>query len=279
MHAHCPGENREAHSAIARKYFRDSDIMTAAGHNVPYDAPMSTERQNAFFHRLVTALLGQLKRIAHGTHGEQSVDDLQTEAWLAAQDIQDEAGREFEPEDEGFQLEILSRLQKAFGKFANRNLRFAVRLDQERISDDGEVRQNSVAAALAAPAAYQPETALEQEEDERERCRRLTERFAEAVAYCRALDHFDGDCDVLASHLALTASALRLRFARAEFALEQQPSLFDGVEAVPADFVPCAGRLLRSDSRRWPWRNACALVRPMQLRIFHSLPALLGRRC
>jgi hypothetical protein len=240
---------------------------------------MSTDRQDYSFHRLATALLVQLKRIARGTHGEQSIDDLQSEVWLAAKEIQDEAGREFEPEDEGFQRAILLRLQKAFGKFANRNLRFAVRLDQEQVADDGEVRQNRVAATLAAPAAYQPETAIELEEEERERCRKLTERFAEAIAYFRALDHFDGDHDVLAGHLAITAGALRLRFARAEIALQQQPSLFDGVEAVPADFVPRAGRPLRTDSRRWSWRNACALARPMQLRIFHSLPALFGRRC
>lgn len=240
---------------------------------------MPTDRESSFFHRLISSLLTQLERIAYGTRGEQSVDDLKTEAWLAAREIQNEAGMRFEPEDEGFQRAILSKLQKAFGRFVNRNLRFAVRLDQEQIADDGEMRQNSVAATLAAPAAYQPETVLELEEEERERHCRLTERFAEAIAYLRALDHFDGDHDVLAGHLAITVGALRLRFARAEIALQQQASLFDGVEAVPADFVPCAGQSLRPGSRRLPWRNACALARPIQLRIFHALPALFGRRC
>lgn len=247
--------------------------------HVPYYRHMNSNAPNNFFGRLIAPLLTQLERIAHGTRGEQSVDDLKTEAWLAAQDIQHEAGREFEPEDEGFQRAILSKLQKAFGRFVNQKLRFAVRLDQEQVVDSGEVRQNSVAATLAAPATYQPETALELAEEECDRRRRLTDRFAEAIAYFRALDHFDGNHEVLATHLAVSVGVLRTRFGRAEIAFEQQPSLFDGIEVVPADFAPIAGRFKRSNPR-WMrnWGRVCSLTRPMQLRIFHARPLLFGRR-
>ena len=54
--------------------------------------------------------------------------------------MQREAGAPLEPENEGLQREIVSPLRKAFGQFVNRELRFAVMLDEERTGDDGEWR-------------------------------------------------------------------------------------------------------------------------------------------
>lgn len=241
---------------------------------------MSDDHHDGFFGRLIAPLLGQLERLARATQGEHSVDDLKAEAWLAAHDIQQEAGTEFEPEDVGFHEAILSRLQKAFGKFVNRAFRFAVRLDEEREADDGNTRQSSVAASLAAPANYEPEACIEAVEADRERERRLEERFAEAIAYWRALAHVDDRHEALATHLAITPDVLRRRLAIAGVTLQRQPSLFDGVETIPVDFRAAPGSPLRPLTRRnWSWRNTCGHARPAQQRLFHPLLALLGRRC
>ncbi len=240
---------------------------------------MSDDHHDGFFSRLITPLLGQIERLARATQGEHSVDDLKAEAWLAAHEIQQETGKEFEPEDAGFREAIFSRLQRAFGKFVNRAFRFAVRLDEDRETNEGDTRQNSVAASLAAPANYEPEARIEAEEEDREREERLDERFAEAIAYWRALAHVDDRHEALAAHLAIPPNALRRRLDFAIVTLQRQPSLFDGVETISADFRACAGMPLLSMTRqRWPWRNACSLSRHAQLRIFHSMPSLLGRR-
>ncbi|WP_157763770.1 hypothetical protein [Paraburkholderia aromaticivorans] len=239
---------------------------------------MPPNRDNSFFARLISPLLGQIQRIAYGTRGEQSVDDLKTEAWLAAQDIREEHGVEYEPEDEIFQQAILSKLRKAFGKFANREMRFAVQLDHEQTHEDGDFIPNSIAARLTAPDAYEPEQAMELVQEWGARESYLAGRFAEAVAYFRSLDHFDGDRDTLATHLAITVGMLDSRLRRAEIVAECQPSMFDGIEAIPRDFVPHRGRSPQFAAHRPSrWATICARWKIYQLRLFSNLPALLGK--
>jgi hypothetical protein len=222
---------------------------------------MAHDKDNAFFARLITPMLEQLRRIARGTRGEHSIDDLKAEAWIAAHDIQHEEGIEFEPEDDGFQQAILSKLRKTFGKFANRKMRFALQLDHEQPGNDGEFLPNSVAASLAGPQSYEPEVALELAEERavHELC--LIERFTEAVAYLRTFSHFDHDKRAIATYLAIPMSTLETRLRCAERIAASQRSIFDRVEVVPLDFMPRRGRV-RSVPRRVPtsWRLACTPV-------------------
>jgi len=240
---------------------------------------MTANRDDSFFARLVSPMLEQLRRLAHGTRGEHSVDDLKNEAWLAAQDIHEEGGVEFEPEDESFQQAILTKLRKAFGRFANRKMRFAVQLDHEQAGDDGELLPNFLASSLTASDDYEPEIALERAEESVARENHLGERFTEAVAYLRALDHFDNDCNRLVEHLVITLGVFKSRVARAELMAQRQPSLFDGIEAVPRDFVPLRGRAVRLIAQASiEWRRICALMRPHQQRLFSGAPSLFRKQ-
>jgi len=240
---------------------------------------MKNSRDDSFFSRLIAPLLDQLDRIARGSRAEQSVDDLKNEAWLAAHEIRAEHGIDFEPEDESFQQAILSRLRKAFGKFVNRKMRFAVQLDHEQPGNDGDFLPNSVAASLAASDIYEPEIALARVEEHDERERYLTGRFAEAVAYLRSLEHFNGDCGALAAHLAITVGALTSRLGRAETVAHGQSSIFDGIEAVPVHFVPLRGSHSRGAIRHPnAWTSICPQTKRRQLRLFSSAFALFGRR-
>lgn len=233
----------------------------------------------SFFARLISPMLEQLRRLANGTRGEHSVDDLKNEAWIAARDIHEETGVEFEPEDESFQEAILTKLRKAFGRFANRKMRYAVQLDHEQAGADGEFHPNALASSLAASDTYEPEIAFERAEENADLESHLAERFTEAVAYLRTLDHFDHDIGRIVVHLVITVAALRTRLGRAEMMAERQPSLFDGIETISRDFVPIVGRdrrLTRYATGRWGL--ICTLSRPLQLRLFSHLPMLFRRR-
>jgi hypothetical protein len=239
---------------------------------------MAANQNNSFFARLLAPMLGQLQRIAGGSHGDQTVDDLTSEAWIAAHEISEEHGVEFEPEDETFQQAILSKIRKVFGKFADRKMRYAKRLDQEHIGDDGDALPNSLSATLAGPDSYQPEIALEMSEEHAGRAQFLTDRFTEAIAYLRTLDHFDHDHPMIASHLAITEGALKSRLGRAEMMAELQPSLFDGVEVIPRDFVPLPGHpRVPAWKPRSRWGSLCLSAKRCQLRLFSLRPALFHR--
>ncbi|MBC8736255.1 hypothetical protein F6X40_05290 [Paraburkholderia sp. UCT31] len=240
---------------------------------------MEKDQHENFFARLISPMLDQLRRLAYGTRGEQSVDDLKTEAWIAAQDVRSEIGEAIEPEDERLQTAVLSKLRKAFGKFANRKMRFAVQLDHEQSGDDGDFLPNSVGASLAAPDVYEPEIAIERAEElaAQERC--LAERFTEAVAYLRTLNHFDHDRQTIARYLAIPASTLETRLRRAESVAESQPSMFDHVEAVPIDFVPQPGCFRpRSIRKSKVFRSMCPVIRPWQCNLFSVWATVFARR-
>ncbi|MFM0243285.1 hypothetical protein [Paraburkholderia phytofirmans] len=236
---------------------------------------MKSNQNENFFARLISPMLDQLRRIAYGTRGEQSIEDLKTEAWIAAQDVRVQLGELVEPEDERLQNAVLSKLRKAFGKFVNRKMRFAVQLDHERLGDDGEFLPNSVAASLAGPDSYEPEIALTLREEHTAVERALAERFSEAVAYLRTLSHFDHDKSAIAGYLAIPASTLESRLKRAEKTARMQWSMFDGIETIPADFVPLPGmRRLSTIARTKSAFLACMKKRTRQHRLFSLIPAL-----
>jgi hypothetical protein len=237
---------------------------------------MIVDQDDSFFAKLVLPLMGRLRYLVSVSCGEQTIDDLKAEAWLAAYDIREEEGVEFEPTDAAFQQAVFFRLMKKFGKYANRHMRFAVRLDEESRSDDGDSMPNPVARSLASPQAYEPETALMEAERRAELQSRLA-RYTEAVAYLGVLDHFGGDLSAMAKHLVLSTKTVRTYLSRAAVFSEQQSSLFDGIERLRDDFVPARGRLfrvVRVGVR--PWVRVCILKRPLQLRLFSSLPLIFG---
>lgn len=236
---------------------------------------MKNDQHDTFFARLIAPMLDQLRRIAHGTRGEQSVDDLKTEAWIAAQDVRDEIGDDVEADDDRLQAAVLSKLRKAFGKFVNRKMRFAVQLDHEKVGLDGEFVPNSVAASLSAPETYEPEVAILMKEDHTTRELAIADRFCEAVAYLRTLDNFDHDKRAIAGYLAIPPSVLESRLKRAEQMAGMQRSMFDGVEAIPRDFIPLPGRRkLSAIARTKRIILGCIMKRSRQLRLFSLIPAL-----
>jgi len=228
---------------------------------------MAQRHDASFFDRLIAPMLKHLRHIAGLTRGEQSVDDLKSHAWILAEEIKAERGADIEPGDEEIQATIVAKLHRMFGHFVNRAMRFAVRLDQEDRDDDGDFRENSVSARLAAAQTYEPEVALQLAEDAADAARVIRAQFSEAVAYYHVFDQFDGDSSAVARHLAIQAATLKIRLARADAAVRHQPSVFDGVASIPHDFQPRHGRWRRQHAPI-RFRRVCGHMRPAQRHLF-----------
>jgi len=228
---------------------------------------MAQRDEASFFERLIPPMLKHLRQIAGLTQGEHSVDDLKSEAWIIAKEIKTERGGAVEPEDADLQETVVARLHKLFGRFVNRAMRFAVRLDQEERDDDGNLGKSAVSARLEGPQRYEPEVALQLAEEAAEVERVIHARFSEAVAYYHVFDQFDGDSGAIARYFAIQRDTLGERLARAEATSRRQPSMFDGVASIPVDFQPRRGRRLH---RRAPvrFRRVCDAMRPTQKHLF-----------
>lgn len=236
---------------------------------------MAQRHDASFFDRLIAPMLKHLRHIAGMTRGEHTIDDLKSEAWLIAEEIKAERGGVVEPEDIDLQETIVARLHKLFGRFVNRAMRFASRLDQDERDDNGDFRENSIAARMTAPQGYEPEIALQTEEEAAEVIRVINAHFSEAVAYYHMFDQFDGDSSALASYFAITRRTLRTRLRRVELAARKQPSVFDSIASVPPDFVSRRGTWYRQPSLN-QFRRVCGSARPAQQHLFLKFGKVFG---
>ncbi|KVL15005.1 hypothetical protein [Burkholderia sp. MSMB1826] len=235
-------------------------------------------RAFAFFQRVIGLIRKQLERIAGSSQGDHSVEDLTNEAWLIVDELHVEPDANPDPEDEGVRELIVTRLQREFGRFVNRQERFATRIDRDDVDDDGDFMPNAIAARLSAPEKYEPLASMEMREEAAAAARIIGERFSEAVAYLRTFERFDGDKVGVARHLAIGLRALDRRVSRASHVEWTQPSMFDGIEAIPADFMPHPGRWNAPPLAR-QYRGACAIAWPVQPQLFvRSCKLFFSRR-
>ncbi|QGZ62116.1 hypothetical protein [Paraburkholderia acidisoli] len=234
---------------------------------------MAQRNDASFFDRLIAPMLKHLRQIAGASQGEHSVDDLKSEAWIIAEEVKAERGGAVEPEDADLQETVVTRLHKLFGRFVNRAMRFAARLDHEDRDDDGDYRENAISARLAAPQNYEPEIAIELAEEAAEAARVMHAQFSEAVAYYHVFDQFDGDSGAIARHFAIQPATLDARLARADVTARRQPSVFDGVATVPPNFRPHRGKR-RPRHAPVRFRRVCGSMRPAQKHLFFRYGAV-----
>lgn len=199
---------------------------------------MSLRSAGTFFSSLLPSIISDLRRIARRTRGETTVEDLQTEAWLVAEELSRDCDPPPDVEDKSFHQQILGRLYNRFVKFADKRLRTAVRIDEQHADEDGGMQENSIAATLTARDDYDPSKAMEALQEAHQQEMQVQGHFAEAVAYFRILSTMKNDRYAVADHLAIAVSTLHCRIKRAEWVIQLQPSLFDGITAIPNDFMP-----------------------------------------
>lgn len=186
------------------------------------------------FETLYKSLLPKLRFIASQTQGETTIDDLMSEVWLLREELQSDKKITTLSNHE-VQQNIFLRLYGRFVKFANKGLRYAIRLDHIIDDENGDNKNwlDSLAATSEDHEAY-----LCRVEEELQQEAQLKGCFSQATAYLRLLENFKSNKAAIAKHLALSLSWLRRKIQRARNHVECQRSLFDNVEEIAENFMP-----------------------------------------
>jgi hypothetical protein len=177
-----------------------------------------------------------LKRIVRAARGDVELGEVESEAYLAAEDIGHKRGYPFDFTDQVDQQTLLGRLYNRLVKFADKNIRFAVKLDTDWDREESTSFGATLARLLTAPASYDPAVSLEATQDGDEVQAAVQRSYSEAAAYVLLLMRFDWEAKDLAIHLRIALYTLRERLRIAGFKVKFQPSLFDGVARIPEDF-------------------------------------------
>lgn len=179
-----------------------------------------------------------LKRIAYATRGEMTADDLTSEAWLLAQDIEEKLGRPFDFASELDQDRLLAWMYSKFVKYADKAVRNAVKLD---VGWDDEAEEGAgvrLSKLLTAPDNSDPHKQRMAQEESLELLQAVRRSYSQAAAFVILLVRTDWDVRALAADLWLGVATLRRRMGQAADLATRQSTLFDGVEEIPLDFAP-----------------------------------------
>ncbi|MGH8084616.1 MAG: hypothetical protein ACREPV_05010 [Lysobacter sp.] len=203
------------------------------------------------FERFLTTRRSDLQRISRRTRGEHSLDDVISEAWLTASEIGQRRGWAFEFGDQDDQDQLFAWLHVRLVKYADKTVRYAIRLDDGDDDDDGERIGATLARLLTAPLDTDPQVRQQLIEEREQLLDRLRRSYSQATAYVLLLMRVDGHLSDLAELLRVTIGTLRDRMKRVGLVARIQPTLFDGIERIALDFHPWQKRR-HAISPVWP---------------------------
>lgn len=183
-----------------------------------------------------------LRRIAARTGGDHSIEDVCTEAWLVAEEIARKRGIAVDWSNADDQDRVLSWLHSRLVKWAEKSVRFAVKLDRDWDKEDGESALDALARLLTAPEQFDPLVRLLDEEERFDPLSLIQHSYSQASAYVILLHRFAWDLEVLAAHLHLVADTVRARVWHSGIHMRRQPSLFDRISTIDVAFTPSVAR-------------------------------------
>jgi len=191
---------------------------------------------------------GELRRIASRTCGEHTAEDVEVEAWLIAERIGAKRGFPINFSHREDQEQVLAWLHNEFVKWADKQVRYAVKLDKDWDKEDADSSVLAMARLLTAPDTYDPAILLLRREEVPDPLALTRHSYSQASAYVILLCRFDWDAEELAAHLRIVVRTLvdRLRWHGAW--TRWQSSLFDGLQAIASDFEPTRARTFASRS-------------------------------
>ena len=200
------------------------------------------------FSRFITERRGDLKRIARHTRGEHSDDDVVNEAWLMAETLSERFGLAIDYLDVQFQELLLSHLYQQLVRYAERNVRHAIRLDHG--ADAHEV-SHPLAKRLSGDESREPLSVMLSSEEHSASTSHPNLHHSLASAYLTLLRHCDNRMRRVARHLLISLSYAYRCCANARQTTTRQHAL----ELAP----PAAISALR------PWRHQRLERIPQQL--------------
>lgn len=189
-----------------------------------------------------------LRKIASRTCGDHTFDDVCGEVWLVANDIARKRGLAIDFLNADDQELILSWLHCRLVRFAEKSVRFAVKLDRDWDTEDAESAMNALARLLTAPEQFDPLVKMQAEEDRFSPLALIQHSYSQASAYVILLHRFDWDLEALAEHLRLAAATVRHKIVSSGVHMRAQPSLFDRISSIDLAFVPTIARRLAHEA-------------------------------
>lgn len=183
-----------------------------------------------------------LRRIAYRTRQEVTPEDVSQSAWLIAIDIEERLGRPIDFADRDDQETVIAWLYNKFVNYAEKRVRFAVKIDQASADADSESPGERELRTLAAPLDSDPLENLDRQEEEQAQRDLIDASYSEAAAYALLLLRFQWDWRALAAYLHIVVETLRIRVERAASRARIQPSLFDGIDTIDPAFQAARGR-------------------------------------
>ena len=124
-----------------------------------------------------------LRRIAARTCGEHTVEDVSGESWLIAQEISRKRGLPIDFLNADDQELVLSWLHCRLVRFADKSVRFAVKLDKDWDNQDSEAAINALARLLTAPEQFDPLVRMLDEEEKFDPLSLVRHSYSQASAY------------------------------------------------------------------------------------------------
>lgn len=194
--------------------------------------------ENDSFIGFLEARRQDLRRIAAKTCGEFTYDDACSEAWLISLEIFQKRGLAIDFANKDDQSTVLSWLYAKLVRYADKSVRFAVKLDRDWDTEDADAANDALARLLVAPEQFDPLVKLLDEEERFDPVALIRHSYSQASAYVLLLHRFDWDLESLADHLRLLSITLRSKVRASGIWMKQQPSLFDRINTVDPDFVP-----------------------------------------
>jgi hypothetical protein len=170
--------------------------------------------------------------IAKATKGEAEVGDLISDAFILAIEIEQKTGHALDLTLASDQEILMRWLYARFVKYADKTIRYSVKLDAGWNDDSEEMPVGAkLTSRLAAPETEDPLAQHVVAEDQQEQLEAVQASYSEASAYTLLLIEWGWDFKGLAADLFLgRTKTLRNRVARAADKQRWQPSLFDGID-------------------------------------------------
>lgn len=183
------------------------------------------------------------RRISKLTAGEASTEDIQQTVWIITAKIEKRFGVLINYCDKNDQETVLRWLNYEFGKYADKSIRHAIRIEQSDEQDSETKQITMLPSSCGANPELDPISILQTEEEKIMACRSaLNDGYSEAIAYLILLFRYDGNLSSLADHLRIATATLRARICRAVALAKIQPTIFDGVAVIDPEFVAWKAR-------------------------------------
>lgn len=183
-----------------------------------------------------------LRRIAAQTCGEYTIDDVCSEAWLVADEISKRRGFAVDFMNRDDQEQLLAWLYVRLVRYADKSVRYAVKLDRDWDSEDADSAAGALARLLTAPDQFDPLVRLLDDEERFDPMALIQYSYSQASAYVILLHRFDWDLANLADHLRIVVATLRAKVCASGAWMASQPSLFDRINTIELDFSPRLGK-------------------------------------